>query len=455
VTARPRSALGAALARALAAPGAPGPGARILVAVSGGPDSTALLVALAGTASERGFRLVAGHVDHGLRPESAAEAEAVRALAAGVGAEFALRRVRLAPGPGLEARARRARYRALADMAAACDARWIATGHTRDDQAETLLLRLLRGAGRRGLGGMRPLGTRVWRPLLAASRDDVRRWLAERGIPFLVDRSNADLAHTRNRVRRLLVPFLEAEFNPRLGAALADLAARLRDEDDYLAAAAAERASALGVGAALPCAVAAEPPALARRIARTWLETVTGRAAGAAHVARVLALAAGRSREVIGVAGPRRLVREGDGIVCRPGRAPAPAVGFRLVLAPGGTAVHPAGAWRLRLSAVRPARGVERPADAARALFDADALPSTFVVRPPAPGDRVRLLAGHTRKLQDVLVDAKVPRERRPLVPCLVADDEIVWVAGVARGARAPLAPGTRRVLEAVLEVGG
>jgi tRNA(Ile)-lysidine synthase len=451
VAGRRRSRLGAALDRALEAPGAPARGARVLVAVSGGPDSTALLAALAGAAPARGVELVAAHVDHGLRPESAAEAEAVRALAATLGVACAVRRVAVAPGAGLEARARRARYRALAAMAAEAGAHWIATAHTRDDQAETLLLRLLRGAGRRGLGGMRPAGRRLWRPFLEVARADVRRWLAERGLGSAVDPSNADLAHTRNRVRRLLVPFLEAEFNPRLGAALAALAARLRDEDDWLAAAAAERARALAVGVTLPCDVAREPPAIARRIVRAWLEAATGRAAGAAHVERTLALAAGRTREVIGVPGLFRLVREGQGIACRRGRTPAPAP-FRLALAPGGSVTHPAGAWRLSLSSPRPGEGRERPADAARALFDADALPATLVVRPPAPGDRMHLLAGHTRKLQDVLVDAKVPRERRAMVPCLVADGDIVWVAGVARGARASLAPGTRRIVEAVLE---
>src|SRR4029077_4500703 len=112
----------------------------------------------------------------------------------------------------------------------------IVTGHTRDDQVETLLLRLLRGTGRRGLGGMRAVRGRLFRPLLAATRADVRRFLAERELSYAVDRSNADLRHARNPLRRLLVPFLTSEFNPHLGAALADLARRLGDEDDLLAA---------------------------------------------------------------------------------------------------------------------------------------------------------------------------------------------------------------------------
>src|SRR5213079_19133 len=178
-------------------------------------------------------------------------------------------------------------------------ARRIVTGHTQDDQVETVLLRLVRGAGRRGLGAMRPVRGRVWRPLLA-----------ERGLGFAVDRTNADLRHARNRVRRLLVPLLRAEFNPRLGPALAALAERLRDEDDFLAVAAAGRARELVAGEHLRTAVAKEPPALARRIVRSWLERGARRGVGAVHVARVLGLAAGHERGAVAIPGPARVVRE-------------------------------------------------------------------------------------------------------------------------------------------------
>src|SRR5207249_4056025 len=146
----------------------------------------------------------------GQRPIGVLERKLAAALDAAVG-----------PGPGQEARARRARYAALAALAREVGATRILTGHTQDDQAETLVLRLLRGAGRRGLGGMRPARGRLFRPLLGVTRADVRRFLAERGLPFMVDRTNADLAFARNRIRRLVLPFLAAEFNPRLGRSLA------------------------------------------------------------------------------------------------------------------------------------------------------------------------------------------------------------------------------------------
>ena len=425
------SVLARRLAAALAAPGGPRAGEHLLVAVSGGPDSTALLAALAELAPGRGLRLTAAHVDHGLRGvEGAAEADAVAALAARLGVPFVRQSVAVPAGPDLEARARRARYRALAQMAAEVGAGRIVTGHTQDDQVETVLLR----------------------PLLAATRADVRRFLGERGLGFAVDRTNADLRYARNRVRRLLVPLLRAEFNPRLGPALAALAERLRDEDDFLAVAAAGRARGLIAGEHLRTAVAEEPPALARRIVQSWLERGARRGVGAVHVARVLGLAAGGERGAVAIPGPARVVREGDVLVRRLGRAAAPS-SFALEIAPGRTVAHGAGRWRVTLSAPR-ARGAGevRAAGVAQALFDAEALPGGLVLRSPARGDRIRLLAGGTRKLQDILVDAKVPREARALVPVLAAGGEILWVPGLVRGAGAPVGPATTRIVEAVFE---
>src|SRR5436305_370762 len=150
------SVLARRLAAALAAPGGPRAGEHLLVAVSGGPDSTALLAALAELAPGHGLRLTAAHVDHGLRGvEGAAEADAVAALAARLGVPFVGQSVAVPAGPDLEARARRARYRALARVAAEVGAGRIGTGHTQDDQVETVLLPLLRGAGPPGPSGAR------------------------------------------------------------------------------------------------------------------------------------------------------------------------------------------------------------------------------------------------------------------------------------------------------------
>jgi tRNA(Ile)-lysidine synthase len=293
---------------------------------------------------------------------------------------------------------------------------------------------------------------RLYRPFLAVTRADVRRFLGERDLTYAVDRSNARLRHARNRVRRLLVPFLEAEFNPRLAPALAALASRLRDEDDLLATLAADRMRDLVAGDGLSVAVAREPRALGRRIVRAWLEHGARRGVSALHVERVLTLAGPAEHGSVAVPGPARVMREGGVLVRRSGRKAVRGQAWRYAIAPGQEVAHAAGGWRLRLSLPRVRRvGEERAPDPLRALFDAEALPPDLCVRSPQTGDRIRLLAGGTRKLQDVLVDAKVPREARVHVPLLLAGDSIVWVAGLARGRGADLVAATRQVVEATL----
>lgn len=438
--------------RALEAGLAPvAPGEHLVLAVSGGPDSTAMLAGVAALAGGAGWRVTAVHVDHGLRGgESAAEGARVATLAARLGVPCVRRTVAVGAGPGLEARARRRRYATLLAVVAEVGATRLCTAHTRDDQAETVLLRLLRGAGRRGLGGMRPRRGKLLRPLLGASRADVRRFLAERGLDAAVDRANADLRHTRNRVRRLALPFLAAEFDARLPERLAGLAARLRDEDDLLAALAADRLRVLADAGGLRVAVAAEPPALARRIVRAWLERGQRAGVDARHVERVLALAAGDGRGAVAVPGAARVVRERDHLRRRAGRQPDAPAPFVLRIRPGATVEAPDGAWRLRLSAVRPrARDELRALPGPHALFDAARLPAALVVRPPRPGDRVRLPGVGTRKLADVLIDRKVPREARGRLPVLVGDGTILWVPDVVRAASALLDADTRWVVDA------
>lgn len=421
-----------------------GAGEHLLVAVSGGPDSTALLLGLCTLAR---WRLTVAHVDHGLRAtESRADAERVARLASRLGLPYVECRLRIAAGAGLEARARRARQQGLVKLAAEVGADRIVLGHTADDQAETLLLHLVRGAGRGGLAGMRRRRGRVLRPLLGATRADVSRFLADVGEPWSVDRSNAELRHARNRMRRLVVPLLAAEFNPNLVRGLATLADRLRDEDDVLRALAAARAGALERDGRLGAAVAGEPPALGRRIVRGWLEHGRRRGVSAAHVERVLALArsGGPARIAIPGAGTVRLER---GALVREQGPAAERTRTWLRIAPGECVGDPGSGWRLRLSAPEPCPSGPVAATAGLPVFDAEALGAALVVRSRRPGDRVHLPGVGTRKLQDLLVDAKVPREARDRLPILEGDGEILWVPGVARGRGARVGSQTRLIV--------
>lgn len=272
--------------------------------MSGGADSLALL-ALAVSA---GCVVTAVHVDHGLRPGSAAEADVVAAAAERFGATFEARRVQVAPGPNLEARARAARMAALPAG--------VATGHTADDQAETVLLNLLRGAGLRGLAGMRPGPTK---PILRLRRRDTEALCEELGLEPVSDPSNNDPRHRRNRVRHELLPLVDAIAARDVAAVLARQASLVRDDDELL------DELARAIDATDAAALAAAPPALARRAVRHLLEGQ--HPPDAAAVDRVLGVARGEARacEVAGGVqvrrsrGRLRVVAPSDGAVgCGP-----------------------------------------------------------------------------------------------------------------------------------------
>jgi tRNA(Ile)-lysidine synthase len=228
----------------------PPPGSAVACAVSGGADSLALLA----LAIDAGCRVTAIHVDHGLRPGSAAEADVVGAAAQRFGARFRAERVDVAAGPNMEARARAARYRALPPD--------VLTGHTADDQAETILLNLLRGAGLDGLAGMRA-GPR--RPLLALRRAETRALCEHLGLTPVDDPTNASPAFRRNRVRHDLLPLLDAIAERDVAAVVARQADLLRADADLLD----ELAGALDPTDAR--ALAAAPVPIARRAVRRWL----------------------------------------------------------------------------------------------------------------------------------------------------------------------------------------
>lgn len=269
----------------------PAPGTPLDCAVSGGADSLALLV----LACAAGCDVTAVHVDHGLRPESAGEADVVEVAAARFGARFRSLRVEVAPGPNLEARARAARYAVLPPD--------VATGHTADDLAETVLLNMLRGAG---LDGLTPLlgdePGRPRRPLLHLRRAETAALCDELGLVPVADPSNDDPRHLRNRIRHELLPLLDKLAERDIAAVLARQAMMLGDDADLLD----ELAEAVDPTDAR--AVAAAPLPLARRAVRRLLRGE--HPPDAASVERVLAVA--RNEAVAcEVAGGRRVRRSG------------------------------------------------------------------------------------------------------------------------------------------------
>ncbi len=267
----------------------PPPGTPLACAVSGGPDSLALLV----LSVAAGCETTAYHVDHGLREGSAAEAEVVRSAAEALGARFVARSVRCPPGPNLEARARAARFEVLPSP--------VATGHTADDQAETVLLNLLRGAGLDGLG---PLEDGERHPIVGLRRRETRALVDHIGLEVVDDPSNRSAAMRRNRIRHELLPLCEAIAERDVVRVLARQAGVLAEDARYLEACSRQ------LDPTDARAVVAAPLPIARRALRRWLREVLpgGQPPDAATVARVLAVAAGETR-ACEIAGGTRIVR--------------------------------------------------------------------------------------------------------------------------------------------------
>jgi len=392
-------------------------GDRVIVAVSGGPDSMALLHVLWELRDRLGLALEVAGVDHGLRPAAADELNLVRARAEALGLPFASLAVDVArhrPGAGLQDAARRARLGALAALATERGARRVALGHQADDQAETVLFRIVRGTGLAGLQGIPYRRDPFVRPLLDLPRKEILRYLRRRSIPCVEDPSNADLRFARARIRHRHLPAL-AEENPRVAEALVALAAAARQ---VRPARAASRAAVPGLAVA--------EPALSRRVA-----------------AVVNRLRARGGTAAVDIAGGRRVevsygaVRVGARVLVRP-LASAPV----LIEGPG-TYRWPAGTLAVK-------EGARRRVSSAGHLtaeFDGDLLDWPLTARARKSGDRMRPRGGRgSRKLSDLMIDARIARATRAALPIVTsARGELLFVPGLRPAESARPTGRTRR----------
>jgi tRNA(Ile)-lysidine synthase len=432
-----------------------GPETRIVAAVSGGSDSVALVHLLRAFADAGELRLAAvAHFNHRLRPSADADERFAEGVAASLNLPFTSDRedvsaLAIREHRSVEDAGRTARHAFFERVRAAFAADVVALGHTRDDQAETVLLRLMRGAGPRGLAGMHPKNGHIIRPLLGCRRQELREWLAERTLPFVEDETNQDVSIPRNRVRAELLPLLAARFNPGIVDVLADQAELSREALDWMDATADALAARLVRRGALPdgakqYAIDADgllsaPPALRRRMLWRVMSEVAGRRPIAfGHVAAALRLIEERADNRADFPGQRlerigpRVVLTGrvDGAQGR--RAPDEVSNlFRFPLSIPGEVALPDAGWIVSAEPFASAT-VSNPVARDTALVRLDLCRGSLAVRNRRPGDRFRPagLAGQ-KKLQDYFVDRKVGRKQRDAVPLVVDDtDRIVWVAG-------------------------
>jgi tRNA(Ile)-lysidine synthase len=422
-------------------------GDSLLVGVSGGADSVALLHALV----KLGHRPHVCHLNHKLRgAASDGDAEFVRQLAQSYDLPCTIEDRNVTPD---EDSCRQARREFFALVSERTGIHTLALAHTADDQVETFLLRLLRGAGVPGLVGIWPerqMGpVRVIRPLLGVRRVEILEYLKSEGLTWREDASNADTRFTRNRVRHELLPLLEREFNPAIRETLLRTAEILRDEDFYLTRHVAQtfymavcQNDAVNVKVLATC-----PVAVQRRLLRFWLggEDERGPRFSFEQIEAVRQLALGESPSAE-VALPEELVvyREYDWLRKAVGSQLSAFSGEWPVALEGETVVEELGVKFVAESA----RGISSR-NSGEECFDADVIGETLTVRTWREGDRFQPL-GMTgeKKLQDFFVDEKVPRRRRDRVPVLcAADGRIAWVVGCRMAEPFKVTKLTRRVL--------
>lgn len=425
------------------------PAARVGVAVSGGADSVCLLHAL----HQLGYALGVVHIEHGIRGEpSRVHAEWVRDLAGRLGLEFHLRAVDVRSYKGnLEQAARRARYSFFEELIATGAVDRIATGHTLSDQAETVLLRLIRGSGPGGLAGILPVTAEgIVRPLLAIERPDVEAWLSERGIPWCQDETNSNTVFCRNRIRHNLLPLLRREYNAGIDGALARAAALFQAEEAYWKARLPPICAVNGA-VVLDVELLRGDVAEARRVARKAIEAVRGNLLRieSRHVEQVLELARAEpgtgQRRIPAVDVQRsfrylRLARTGMAKGLDPTyRCPVPVPG---TVRTGNTRISLEVVERSGLS--EPCGTVVERGD----RLDWKRIPSALEVRNWRPGDQYRPAGvGRPEKIKNLFQTARVPVWDRPGWPVLVAGEQILWSRHFGVDAEVAASSETERVI--------
>ncbi|MCE2458775.1 MAG: tRNA lysidine(34) synthetase TilS [Dehalococcoidia bacterium] len=451
-------------------------GSKILAAVSGGPDSLALVHALAQLRDTLGIRLYAAHLDHGLRPtESAADAEfvseAMDELRVPLFSEKSdVSRFRRENRLSVEDAARQVRYKFLARVSEQVDADAVAVGHNLDDQAETVLMHLIRGSGLAGLRAMTPVYTRsidgvpftVFRPLLKVPKADMVAYCSENGLSPRLDESNLSEDMTRNRIRLDLLPHMRS-YNPAISVSLGRLAESVSHDIDFIAQA-VDRATS-DVLTRGPSGVTLDRsefgdlhPAMQRHLLRRAVESVAGNASDLefAHIEEMTRLMAGPAGKKTRLPGLVTLEVDHDWAYLSAELEQAnllPEVDQypTKLNVPGDMA---SGGWTASAQIVDGAEIVSNPPDRIGLKlverFDADALGHELLVRTRRPGDVFRPLGMNSEKsLSDFMKDAHVPARWRDRLPIITnASGEVAWIVGWRIADWAKITDDTRRVVE-------
>ena len=434
------------------------PGACVGVAVSGGADSVFLLETLRELAPHWNLHLAVVHVDHGIRgAQSRADAAFVRDLAARHGLPFHLRQADVpAIHDNLEQAARQVRQVFFADLLSTGAVDRIATGHTRSDQAETVLYRILRGSGLAGLSGILPITQeRIVRPLLELDRADIECWLRKRSIQWREDETNQDQSYARNRLRHEILPLLRESFNPRLDDTLGHLATLAQDEEIFWATRLDPKASP-GPQILSTSDLTGSPVALARRIIRRAIGLAKGdlRQIDFDHVERILEMARSpHGHDRVHIPG-LDVLRSFEWVRVAP-RRPSPGSGFdfSIPIQPPGSVELPDGSARITLQILEKAERSPTCVTVGNEL-DWGRFPSpdgalSLEIRNWRPGDQYQRVAqSHKQKIKNLFQQDRIPLWERWNWPIVTYNESIVWTRRFGAAAEYAAGPTTRLVLE-------
>ncbi len=445
------------------------PGDRVGVAVSGGPDSMLLLDFMKDLARDSGLTLVVVHFNHHLRgAESDADERFVRERSVQLGIEFLRGEADVAAEArekrrNLEATARDLRYRFFFSLVNQRKLDKVATAHTANDQAETVLLRLLRGTGTRGLGGIYPvLDGKVVRPFLNVTRAEVERELRERKLEWRVDSSNLNPRNRRNQIRMELLPLLQEKFNPEIVGLLKDLADRARDDEEYLEQQARDRGRPWrvreGQEEKIPARPLVEfPPAIARRVLRQMVLATRGTLKGISyqHIESLRRFAAhGQSGRKLVLKGGLEARKEFDWLILAPYQADEFGAPFSYPVNVPGEVCVPSLGLTFRFKIVGPDDRPQAYNVSGGLGLDPGKLSQPLVLRSWRAGDRYQVAGSQKRcNLRELLARRKIPLGQRKHWPVLVSGEEIVWVRNFPPAAGAVASPTAKQLLIAVEEI--
>jgi tRNA(Ile)-lysidine synthase len=439
------------------------PGDRVIVAVSGGPDSVCLLDILHELKDDFRLELIVAHFDHGFRPgEDEAETHFVESLAGALNLFFETKRADQNVGEGrasTEEMARNARYQFLEEVQERFFAHKIALGHSLNDQAETVLMRLLRGSGPSGLAGIPPYrDDRIIRPLIEVARSEIERYIERRGLKYMTDSSNLETHYLRNRIRLELIPLLK-EYQPRIVELLGQTADIMRKDDQWLETMAEgwvkEKSETKDNGEIhIPVSpFITLPKALRCRVIRHVLRTTGGglRRVSLRHISAINRMAE-RERPQSQVSLPNRLIakRVYDNLVFTTLMEDKGSNEFWYPLYGPGSFHLEAGQCIVSLEELEGVSLADAGASPGIVFLDGDRITYPLVIRSLRPGDRFIPLGmtGH-KKLKDFFIDLKIPSEARARIPILTCNNIPIWICGLRIDDRFKVTPDTKKILKA------